>query len=230
MVARIKGYRASDDIETSLRYAEGHRKVLEAYGIRQVTSTVHNWLEDPNTYVLIVESEDGSKIYGGTRVQVRSPNLKMPMEDAIAKIDKRIYSYVDAIGDYNVAEFCGLFNSREVAGYGIGSLYLCRIAMAVSGLVGIKHLLALCSPITLLMSERIGFEVLKDLGNNGTFYYPKEGLIATSLIARDLVNLPVATDEEREKIFSLRENPKQTVTENGRRGELTIIYDIARWL
>lgn len=230
MVARIKGYRASDDIETSLRYAEGHRKVLEAYGIRQVTSTVHNWLEDPNTYVLIVESEDGSRIYGGTRVQVRSPDLKMPMEDAIAKIDKRIYSYVDAIGDYNVAEFCGLFNSREVAGYGIGSLYLCRIAMAVSGLVGIKHLLALCSPITLLMSERIGFEVLKDLGNNGTFYYPKEGLIATSLIARDLVNLPGATDEERTKIFSLRENPKQTVTEDGRRGELTIIYDIATWL
>jgi hypothetical protein len=102
--------------------------------------------------------------------------------------------------------------------------------MAVSGLVGIKQLLALCSPITLLMSERIGFEILKDLGNNGTFYYPKEGLIATSLIARDLVNLPGATDEEREKIFSLRENPKQTVTENGRRGELTIIYDIARWL
>lgn len=230
MVARIKGYRASDDIETSLRYADGHRKVLEAYGIKQVTSAVHNWLEDPNTYVLIVESEDGSKIYGGTRVQVRSPNLKLPMEDAIAKIDKKIYSYVDAIGDYNVAEFCGLFNSREVAGYGIGSLYLCRIAMAVSGLVGIKNLLALCSPITLLMSERIGFEILTDLGNNGTFYYPKEGLIATSLIARDLVNLPVATDEERAKIFSLRENPSQTVTENGRRGELTIIYDIARWL
>lgn len=230
MVARIKGYRASDDLETSLRYAEGHRKVLEAYGIKQVTSAVHNWLEDPNTYVLIVESEDGSKIYGGTRVQVRSPNLKLPMEDAIAKIDKKIYSYVDAIGDYNVAEFCGLFNSREVAGYGIGSLYLCRIAMAVSGLVGIKNLLALCSPITLLMSERIGFEILKDLGNNGTFYYPKEGLIATSLIARDLVNLPVATDEERELIFSLREKPQQTVTENGRRGELTIIYDIATWL
>jgi hypothetical protein len=230
MVARIKGYRASDDIETSLRYAEGHRKVLEAYGIRQVTSTVHNWLEDPNTYVLIVESEDGSKIYGGTRVQVRTPNLKMPMEDAIAKIDKRIYSYVDAIGDYNVAEFCGLFNSKEVAGYGIGSLYLCRIAMAVSGLIGINCLLALCSPITLLMSERIGFHILKELGNNGTFYYPKEGLIATSLIARDLKNLPGASDEEREKIFSLRENPKQTVIENGRRGELEIIYDIARWL
>ena len=230
MVAHIKAYRATDDIETSLRYAEGHRKVLEAYGIKQVTSTSHTWLHDPNTYVLIVESEDGSKIYGGTRVQIRSPQLKMPMEDAIAKIDKNIYGYVDAIGDYHVAEFCGLFNSKEVAGYGIGSVYLCRTAMAVSGMIGIKNLMALCSPITLVISQRIGFEVLTDLGNNGTFYYPKEGLIATSLIARDLENLPCATDEEREKIFSLRENPKQTVIETGRRGELEIIYDINKWM
>jgi hypothetical protein len=230
MVAHIKAYRASDDIETSLRYAEGHRKVLEAYGIKQVTSATHNWLHDPNTYVLIVESEDGSKIYGGTRVQIRSPQLKMPMEDAIAKIDKNIYGYVDEIGDYNVAEFCGLFNSKEVAGYGIGSVYLCRTAMAISSMVGIKYLMGLCSPITLVISQRIGFEVLTDLGNNGTFYYPKEGLIATSLIARDLVNLPCATDEERDKIFSLRENPKQTVIETGRRGELEIIYDINKWM
>jgi hypothetical protein len=229
MVAHIIAYRAPDDVERSLRYAEGHRKVLEAYGVRQVTSYSHNWLEDPNTYVIIVESEDGSKIYGGTRVQVRSPDLKMPMEDAIAKIDKKIYGYVDNIGDYNVAEFCGLFNSKEVAGYGIGSVYLGRTAMAISSMVGIKYLMGLCSPITLVISQRIGFEVLTDLGNNGTFYYPKEGLIATSLIAKDLVNLPFATDEERDKIFSLRNNPKQTVIENGRRGELEIIYDIKKW-
>jgi len=226
MVARIKGYRASDDIETSLRYAEGHRKVLEAYGIKQVTSAVHNWLEDPNTYVLIVESEDGSKIYGGTRVQVRSPNLKLPMGDAIAKIDKKIYSYVDAIGDYNVAEFCGLFNSREVAGYGIGSLYLCRIAMAVSGLVGIKNLLALCSPITLLMSERIGFEILKDLGNNGTFYYPKLDLLATTMIYTDLKDLSTATEADRTAILSLRDNLSIIRTETLRRKEIIIHYDL----
>ncbi|TDE18172.1 hypothetical protein [Dyadobacter psychrotolerans] len=229
MVARIKAYRAPDNVETSLRYADGHRKVLEAYGVKKVTSSSYDWLEDPNTYVIIVESEDGSRIFGGTRVQVRSPKLNMPMEGAIAKIDDTIYDYVNKIGDYNVAEFCGLFNSKEVAGYGIGSVYLGRTAMAISSMVGIKYLMGLCSPITLVISQRIGFEVLTDLGNNGTFYYPKEGLIATSLIARDLINLPLATPEEQEKIFSLRENPQQTVTENGRRGELTIIYDIKQW-
>lgn len=147
------------------------------------------------------------------------------MEHAIAKIDNSIYSYVDKIGDYNTAEFCGLFNSKEVAGYGIGSIFLGRIAIAISSQVGVKHLMGLCSPATLRNSLRVGFEILRDLGNNGKFYYPKEGLIATALIIRDIVNLPNATHDERERILDLRNNPVQSAVEKGPKGELEIIYD-----
>ena len=38
MVAKIRAYRSPDDIETGLRYIEGHRKVLELYGVKMVTS------------------------------------------------------------------------------------------------------------------------------------------------------------------------------------------------
>ena len=72
MVAKIRAYKAPDDVETSMRYIEGHRNVLEAYGVKQVTSANHDWLYDPNTYVIIVESENGEKIYGGGRIQLRS--------------------------------------------------------------------------------------------------------------------------------------------------------------
>jgi hypothetical protein len=225
MKAKIRAYKAPDDIETSLRYIEGHKKVLESYGVKQVTSANHNWLDDENTYVIIVESEDGDRVFGGTRVQVRSKNLKMPMEDAIAKIDKNIYAYMDNIGNYQIAEFCGLFNSKEVAGFGIGSIFLGRIAIAISANVGVKNLLGLCSPATLRNSLKVGFEILRDLGNNGTFYYPKEGLIATALIIADVINLPNATVEERARILDLRHNPNQNAVEKGPKGELEIIYD-----
>jgi len=225
MLAKIRAYKSPDDVETSLRYIEGHKKVLESYGVKQVTSANHNWLYDENTYVVIVESEDGERIFGGTRVQIRSENLKMPMEDAIAKIDSNIYAYMDGIGDYRIAEFCGLFNSKEVAGFGIGSIFLGRIAIAIAANVGVKHLLGLCSPATLRNSLRVGFEILRDLGNNGTFYYPKEGLIATALIITDVVNLPNATEEERNRILDLRHNPCQNAIEKGPKGELEIIYD-----
>lgn len=225
MKAKIRAYRSPDDIDASLRYIEGHRKVLESYGVKKVTSANHNWLYDENTYVVIVESEDGGRIFGGTRVQIRSENLKMPMEDAIAKIDSSIYAYMDRFENKVLAEFCGLFNSKEVAGYGIGSIFLGRIAIAISANLGVDHLMGLCSPATLRNSLRVGFEILRDLGNNGTFYYPKEGLIATSLMIEDVVNLPNATVDERNRILDLRHNPNQFAVEKGPKGELEIAYD-----
>ena len=225
MKAKIRAYKSPDDIETSLRYIEGHRKVLESYGVKKVTSANHNWLYDDQTYVVIVESEDGDRIFGGTRVQIRSGNLKMPMEDAISKIDGNIYAYMDKYENKTLAEFCGLFNSKEVAGYGIGSIFLGRIAIAICANMGVDHLMGLCSPATLRNSLRVGFEILRDLGNNGTFYYPRESLIATALIIEDVQNLPNATSEEKNRILDLRNNPSQFAVEKGPKGELEIIYD-----
>lgn len=225
MKARIRAYKAPDDVETSLRYVDGHRKVLESYGVKQVTSANITWLHDPDTYVVIVESEDGERIYGGGRIQMRTEKIKLPMEDAIAKIDSSIYQYMDNLGDYQLAEFCGLFNSKEVAGYGIGSIFLGRIGVAISSQIGVDYLLALCSPATLRNCARVGFEIIRDLGDNGTYYYPKEGLIATALIIKDLEGLPNAKSEEKERIMDLRNNPEQFAIETGPKGEMAIIYE-----
>lgn len=226
MEVKIRVFKAVDEVETSHRFVDGHRKMLEAYGVTKVTSASEAWIDDPDTYVIIAESCDDQKIFGGTRIQVRTPTMKLPMEDAIAKVDKNIYKYVDKIGDYNVAEFCGLFNSKEVAGYGIGSMFLGRVAIAISSQIGINCLLGLCSPATLRNSARVGFEILRDLGVNGKFYYPKEGLIATSLIIGDLENIPNADPHERERIFDLRKNPNQHTIERGPKGELEITYEL----
>ena len=226
MVAKIRAYKSTEDPETCYRYIDEHRKVLEAYGVKQVTSASHDWLNDENTYVIIVESEDGEKIYGGGRIQVRSEQMKMPMEGAIAKKDERIYSYVDNMREKRIAEFCGLFNSKEVAGFGIGSIFLGRIGVAITSQIGVDHLLALCSPPTLRQCLRIGFEIIRDLGNNGTFYYPKEGLIATAIIVNDLAGLPLAHEEERDRIFNLREQPVQFAVEKGPKGEIALHYNL----
>lgn len=226
MEAIIRAYRAVDDPVSCDRYIDGHRRVLEAYGVTKVTSANVDWKYDPDTYVIIVESIDRTKVLGGGRIQIRSSTVKMPLEDAIAILDKRIYAYVDQIGDYNVAEFCGLWNSKEVAGHGIGSIFLGRTGVAIITQLDIKHLMALCSPATLRNCLKVGFEIIRELGNNGTFYYPKEDLLATSLIIKDIINLPTANPDERDAILKLRENPVQESTEIGPKGELKLFYDI----
>lgn len=226
MKAKIRVFRAVDDVPSCEHYIDGHMRVLEAYGVTKVTSANITWKSDPDTYVIIVESDDHTKVYGGGRIQIRSEQVKMPLEDAIAILDKKIYPYVDAIGNYNVAEFCGLWNSKEVAGYGIGSIILGRVGVAITTQLHMQHLMALCSPATLRNCLKVGFEVIRELGNNGTLYYPKEDLVATALIIKDIEGLPTAEAAEQAAIINLREQPVQHSVEKGPKGELEINYDI----
>jgi hypothetical protein len=226
MIAKFRVFKPLDDKESCERYIEGHRKVLEVYGVTKVTSANTDWKYDPDTFVIIAESEDRSKVYGGGRIQIRTDKVRMPLEDAIAILDDRIYEYVDKIGNYQVAEFCGLWNSKEVAGYGIGSIFLGRVGVSIITQLNLKYLMALCSPATLRNCMKVGFEVITELGNKGTFYYPKEDLVATALIIRDIENLPHADPQEREAIFNLRQLPLQHSHESGPKGELEIIFDI----
>jgi len=226
MTAKVKVFSAVDDKEATSKYLEGYQKVLEAYGVPKVTSAQSNWIDNPHAYVILITDEDESKILAGGRIQVRTPKAPMPMEMAIAILDKSIYPYVDAIGDFNVAEFCGLYNSKEVAGLGIGSIMLGRIGVAITEQLGIKNLMALCSPATLRNCLKVGFEPIKSLGNNGTLYYPKEDLVATALIIQDIINLPQANPEERKEIFKLRSGPADIAVLHGPKGEVKFHYNL----
>ena len=113
-----------------------------------------------------------------------------------------------------------------MAGYGIGSIYLGRVGVAICSQLKIKKLLALCSPSTLKNCKKVGFEIIYSLGENGKFYYPKEGLIATALEINDLINLPTAFDEDRDYIFALRKNMDLVSNESGPRGSLQINFDL----
>ena len=190
----------------------------------KVTSANVEWRDDPHTYLIVAEAPDTGKILGGGRIQVRSQMTPMPMEPAIAILDERIYAFVDAIGNYNVAEFCGLWNSKEIAGYGVGSIILGQVGVAISPALGITSLMALCSPATLRNCQRVGFEIVRQIGNNGTLYYPKEDLVATALLIEDLEKLPTATPEDKERIHSLRSSPSQCLCMEGPKGTLEINF------
>lgn len=223
---RIRAFRAPKDSEAAERYIEGYQAVLRMYGITKVTSANMDWIQDPKTLIILVESEDAQKVYGGCRLQIKTLEREMPMENAIAELDDRIYSYTEKLGINQVAELCGLWNSREIAGYGIGSIYLGRVSVAVSKQLGISNLMALCSPATLQNCLHVGFEVIHELGNNGTFYYPKEDLTATALIIRDLDAIPSARQEEKEYIYRVRENLISEAIEHGPKGEMKFYYQL----
>ena len=192
-----------------------------------ITSAKVVWMNDPDTYIILVESEDGEKLFGGARVQVAKGVFPLPIEDALAKFDPNIHNYVKELIPQGTGELCGLWNSREVAGLGVGSIYLGRVGVALAKLLNLQTLFALCAPATVSNCMRVGFLVDERLGNEGTFYYPKEGLIATSVLLSDVQELSTAEVEERAKIFDLTNSPVQRKMElSPRQQEIEIDYDL----
>ncbi|WP_192346379.1 hypothetical protein [Algoriphagus sp. Y33] len=226
MEVRVRVIRVTEDIAATEKYIAGHLKVLESYGVTKVTSADRSWVDNPNTYLILFESMDDFRVLGGGRVQLRSKGYPLPLEDAISEVDPGIIEYMNQFGELEVAEYCGLWNSREVAGYGIGSIYLVKVGVAIASQFKLKKLLALCSPATVRISKKVGYEVIETLGDNGTFYYPKEGLIATVLAIEDVDNLPTAEESEREFIFQLRNNVVHQKLETGPKGEMMVRFDL----
>jgi hypothetical protein len=223
---RLRVFRAIDERETCEKFVEGHVKILKVFGITMITSAKAEWMDDPLTYVIVAEDSEDQRVLGGARVQIAGGKLPLPLEDAVQRYDPNVHAEVEKNVANGTCELCGLWNSREIAGLGIGSFFLTRVAVCIAPQLSMKTMFALCAPYTVEMAEKVGFTVATFLGDKGEFLYPKEGLVATAVFLRDSATLSTADHNEREEIFSLRNNLKQTRTEMGRRKEFELMYDL----
>lgn len=229
---RIRSFRAIDDRLACIKYVEGHEKVLEEYGVPKVTSAKAQWIDNPDVYPIVAESKDGYNVYGGARIQIRNQQQILPVEDALREIEPRFENYIQRELDKGrkVAELCGLWNSKAIAGRGVSWL-LTKACVAKAGVtlaqrLKIDTLLVFCSPFTVQMVRNVGFVVETSLGNEGKFEYPKPDMLATLLVCNDLDILQAAQESDRLDVFSLRESPRQIRTEIGPKGHLNIEYQL----
>lgn len=223
---RLRAFRAIDEPETCQLFIEGHTHVLTSIGVTKVTSSKHEWTENPAAFVMIVESMDGKRVYGGARVHVAGGSEPLPIEQATGAMDNAIFDLVWKYAQHGTGELCGLWNSREIAGYGIGCIFLIRTAAAVAHQIGLTSLFALCAPYTIKPVEAVGMQLEGSIGNDGTFYYPKLDLLATTMLLRDVATMTHAADEDKEAVMRIRENPDVVRTEVLRRKEIVIHYKV----
>ena len=223
---RLRAFRAIDEPETCELFIQGHTHVLTSIGVTKVTSSKNEWTKNPAAFVLIVESLDGEKVYGGARVHVAGGSDPLPIEQATASLDPGVFDLVWRFAQQGTGELCGLWNSREIAGYGIGCIFLIRAAVAISYQIGIQSLFALCAPYTIKPVECVGMELENSIGNKGTFYYPKLDLIATTMILKDVAILSKAHEDDKIAVFRLREPLNTICIEELRHKKIKIHYEI----
>lgn len=223
----IRTFKAVDDPAACQKYIAGHSRILQVFGLSMITSANPTWVNDPDTHVITVESADGSRIYGGGRIQIASGRLPLPIQTAIGNKEPAIHEVIHRFAQKGTGEICGLWNAREMAANGIGSLHLGRAIVAVAGQLNLTSLFALCAPATVKNCLQVGFEVAGFLGRGGQLIYPKDHLLATAMLIRDLQQLPAASARDREIIADLRNKPSQERTEPGIKGHLlTISYQL----
>jgi len=210
---RIRAFRAPDDIDTCRKFIIGHKRVLEIYGISNISTNTEDWIYSRSIFVVVVETLDGEKLYGGARVQVADGVTPLPIEVATGKMDPSIYSIVREKAQFGTGELSGLWNSKEVAGLGIGSIFPSRVSVVIAEQIGLTSMFSLCSPTTVRFNQWIGSKVLETVGNDGTFYYPKLDLVATACFLEDVTTLKDAHPREREKMLFLRKNLQCVVPE-----------------
>ncbi|MVT07762.1 hypothetical protein [Chitinophaga tropicalis] len=219
----VRAFRAPDDPEACLRFYNGHLRLLEIYfGIAKITSGSADWMQHENSIVIIVEDETRTKTYGGARVQLADGVLPLPIETAIGKYDPKVYASIKQ----GSAEICAMWNSKEVAGMGIGSQVLARAGVVLAAQLPIDNFHVLCAPITTRIGKRVGFVIDESLGDKGTFFYPKDDFIATAMVINDVNTLEHADPKERELIYDLREHLIQTKIEVGPKGSYEVNYNL----
>lgn len=222
---RLRAFRAIDDPETCALFVEGHANVLSSIGITKVTSSKNEWTTNPAVFVVVIESLNRKTVYAGVRVHVAGGTEPLPIEQATGGMDPAIFDLVWRCAQEGTGEVCGLWNSGEISGYGVGTIFLIRAGVAISHQIGLQSLFALCAPYTVKPVVCVGMELESSIGNNGTFYYPKLDLVATTMLLKDIPTLVKAYEEDRSAIFKIRENKSLVRTEKLKERRIKIHYE-----
>ncbi len=222
---KMRAFRAINNTPACEEFLEGHVRVLEDYGITNISTNNRKWMEITSVYVVVATDESTGKVVGGIRVHIADGKEPLPVENAIGYMDDKVYKLIEKYKDLGTGELCGLWNAKSVAGYGV-SLLLVRAGISIVNQIKINSLFTICGDYTLPMVNRVGFIVEKSIGNNGEFLYPKENYIARVLRKMNAVTLETAEEYDRERILDLRDTPIQQAFEKGPKGELHVDYDL----
>ncbi|MFZ1693419.1 MAG: hypothetical protein WAT74_09500 [Flavobacteriales bacterium] len=203
----FKSFRAIDDPAMCAEFLKEHRKVLEDFGITNVTTNNDAWTEDPGTHVIVALSNLHGLV-GGIRVEVDGGQRELPIESALQGLDHRITTTLSTLRPNGNAEVCGLWNSNRYAAMGLPSL-LAYAAVSLGNQIGLRSMVCLVAHYTLRHALKSGFTIMEEIGNGGTFTYPIPSIKAIAMVIPDVIALSSAPIEQRRNIMSLRLRPEQ---------------------
>lgn len=208
----IRAFRAIDQPSGCAAYDREHRRVLEDAGVGEIIGHDASWKSDPRVIVIVAEHQELGLV-AGIRLHRARKASELPMTAAIGPHDPRIEERINALGEEGVGEVCGLWNSSKFAGRGVPAL-LSLAAVSLANQVGVRSLFCFVAHYTLRHARKVGFTLLQDVGKNGEFQYPVEGIRSYAMTIQDGIRLEGVADKVRMRLLSLRTRPVQETVES----------------
>jgi hypothetical protein len=218
-------HRASDDYAMCEKFVLGHRKLLSVNDV-DLGPLDTSWFSSNSVYLLVVRRVGLDEILGGAKLVIYDNNGNLPLLKLLNDDYPELIGYLKEYSDRGLVEISGLWNSRSVAGLGLGSEQLIRTSIAICGLLDITTVITFCSPFVTRFAELYGFSPFSKFGTNGSIPFPDDRWMSTINILSDPHVMSKADHIEREIIFNLREEPNQTRKFNSRGKEITIKFEL----
>ena len=86
--------RASHDPRLCKKLLEGHKRVLEAYGIKNLSSFRTDWFRRDDVLLIAVLTPDGEKVLAGARLQPGVVANDFPLHQAVGHMDPKVAEFL----------------------------------------------------------------------------------------------------------------------------------------
>ena len=189
------------------------------------------------TFQQIQKYEKGTNGISSLRIMQLANFLKVPVvfffEDfplyqAVGHMDEGLKPWLSNLLKDGTMELNGMWNSIELAGMGLGVEWMVQSAMASMSILDLRNILALTSPVTRKMRDKMGWSIKDQFGDDGYFKYPNDKLLASieHFIFPD--DLPKSQKDVRVFLDELWADPTGYVMNiKGPKGKLKVRFNIS---
>jgi hypothetical protein len=202
-------HRASDNYSLCENFVRGHRQLLAVNDV-DLGPIDTSWFNSKDVYLLIVQRAGEEEILGGAKLVIFDGVGNLPLLKLLNDDYPELLGLLKNFSLNGLVEISGLWNSRSVAGLGLGSEQLIRTSIAICGLLDIETVITFCSPFVTRFAELYGFAPLSSFGKNGSIPFPDDRWMSTINILEDPHLMSKADVNEKQLIEELRNTPNQT--------------------
>lgn len=206
---KVVVFKASENSAFCELFAKGHKKVLEDFGVKNVSSSNDEWMCSPRTYCVSYFDKDNNMV-GGIRVEFATKNHLLPISTAIARYDPSITNMINRATKGGIGEICGMWTDRKVSGLGVGG-GLVRFAAYIIYKTKAQTGICLVTKYTKILVEKYGFRVDERFGDKGTFEYPDARYIATVMTLIRPQDESLIITEELKHLYAIYNGSRTTI-------------------